>query len=263
MHIHRKLQAVEKMQKEHWPSSVHNVNYCQSLCIFLPFLSTPEAILHHRRKRGVPLCKWTVARKRSCRTFTGSLSRPSYINEQKKCVWEKTSQRASRYWVPPVVCAVFAKLDRRLAGRAGYWQGLTSVSPSLSLPLWTGARALLGLLYCAGGKLPIRGTLIEQWKQEFYKGADLLFITSHSLPLFLPHASIFHWLTMQHSNFLSWSFQQLPLYCVHSFLLCWNPPPSLETPMVRLGYNVAFSVSFSKTVWVKSLLVSLSIRQIV
>lgn len=143
----------------------------------------------------------------------------------------------------------------------GYWQGLTSVSPSL--PLWTEARALLGLLYCAGGKLPIRATLIEQWKQEFYKGADLLFITSHSLPLFLPHASIFHWLTMQHSNFLSWSFQQLPLYCVHSFLLCWNPPPSLETPMVRLGYNVAFSVSFSKTVWVKSLLVSLSIRQIV
>lgn len=65
VHIHRKLQAVEKMQKEHWPSSVHNVNYCQSLRIFPPFLSTPEAILHHRRKRGVPLCKWTVARKRS------------------------------------------------------------------------------------------------------------------------------------------------------------------------------------------------------
>lgn len=123
------------MQKEHWPSSVHNVNYCQSLRIFPPFLSTPEAILHHRRKRGVPLCKWTVARKRSCRTFTGSLSRPSYISEQKKCIWEKTSQRASRYWVPPVVCAVFAKLDRSLAGRAGYWQGLTSVSPSLALSL--------------------------------------------------------------------------------------------------------------------------------
>lgn len=137
------------MQKEHWPSSVHNVNYCQSLRIFPPFLSTPEAILHHRRKRGVPLCKWTVARKRSCRTFTGSLSRPSYISEQKKCIWEKTSQRASRYWVPPVVCAVFAKLDRSLAGRAGYWQGLTSVSPlSLSPSLNWGQGPLGPALLC-------------------------------------------------------------------------------------------------------------------
>uniref|UniRef100_A0A3B3VIU1 Uncharacterized protein n=1 Tax=Poecilia latipinna TaxID=48699 RepID=A0A3B3VIU1_9TELE len=32
--------------------------------------------------------------------------------------------------------------------------------------------------YCAGGKLPIRTTLIEQCKQEFYERADLLFITS-------------------------------------------------------------------------------------
>lgn len=34
--------------------------------------------------------------------------------------------------------------------------------------------------------------LIEHWKQACYKEADLLFITSHSLPFFLTDFSAFH-----------------------------------------------------------------------
>lgn len=46
-------------------------------------------------------------------------------------------------------------------------------------------------LYCATGKLPIQGdTLIEHWKQEFHKEADLLFITS-CLLLFFPTLSCY------------------------------------------------------------------------
>lgn len=50
----------------------------------------------------------------------------------------------------------------------------------------------LGLALLCHRKIANPGsTLIEHWKQEFYKEADLLFITSHSLLFFLPLSSVF------------------------------------------------------------------------
>lgn len=114
----------------------------------------------------------------------------SHINKEKEYVWRKTKKdelKSKEYLLLSV--AFLPNPTERWIGGFGSWQGF---SFSLPLSLWTEARVLLGLLCCAGGKLPIRGTLIEHWKQEFYKGADLLFITSHSLLLFLPHSSVFH-----------------------------------------------------------------------
>lgn len=155
------------------------------------------------------------------------------INHWKEGICMKKGESKSKSLLSTSCCLYCFCQTWQNAGLVGLGTGKVSLYLSLSLPffpplplpLWTEARVLLGLLHCAGGKLPIRATLIEHWKQEFYKGADLLFITSHSLVFFLPHSSVFHWLTLPHSNFLSWSFLQLSLYCVHPFLLCWSPTP--------------------------------------
>lgn len=145
------------------------------------------------------------------------------------CMKKKKSQGASHYWLPPVVCTAFAKLDRML----DWWGWVLARSLPLSFTFWTGARVLLGLLYCAGGKLPIRGSLIEHWRQEFYKEADLLFITSHSLSL-SPTLLRFPLLTVPHSNFLSWSCLQLSsaVFLYPSLLI----PPLVSLGLLWLGW---------------------------
>lgn len=87
-----------------------------------------------------------------------------------------------------------------------------SLSPSELRPgsSWAG-------LYCAGGKLPIRTTLIEQCRQEFYERADLLFITSlsHSFS----HTPLFSvgWLCHTPTSFLGLFLFFLYFMFTHSF----------------------------------------------
>lgn len=109
-------------------------------------------------------------------------------------------------------------------------------------------------LYCAEGKLPIRTTLIEQCRQEFYERADLLFITS--LVLLLPHSFIFRWLTVPYSHFLPWSFPFLPLFYVHTFF--FSPLISSQESLVA-----SLRFFFLPPICLCKMAVSVSIQQIV
>lgn len=223
----------------HWPSRVHTEHTVSHFCSKSSPSLHPWGYFLSQEETGSSSMQMTVA------AAPSQACSHCLINHWKEGICTKKEESKSKSLLSTSCCLRCFCQTWQNAGLVGLGTGKVSLSPSpfffLPLPLWTEARVLLGLLHCAGGKLPIRATLIEHWKQEFYKGADLLFITSHSLVFFLPHSSVFHWLTLPHSNFLSWSFLQLSLYCVHPFLLCWSLPP-LETPMVRVGYNVAFSV---------------------
>lgn len=109
-------------------------------------------------------------------------------------------------------------------------------------------------LYCAEGKLPIRTTLIEQCRQEFYERADLLFITS--LVLLLPHSFIFRWLTVPYSYFLPWSFSFLPLFYVHTFFFSADFLSGVPCGKSRIFF-------FSPPICLCKMAVSVSIQQIV
>lgn len=137
---------------------------------------------------------------------------------------EAASQRASRQRALPVVSGVLFQLDRvRLLTE--FWQ---SVSLSLFLPLfppsprccspsslstvpplWTTARVHLGFALLWHRKIanPGRHTLIEHWKREFHKEADLLFITSRLLLLFLTLS--FYFSAHTALLFSSWTFSPL------------------------------------------------------
>lgn len=120
-----------------------------------------------------------------------------------------------------------------------------SLSGSLfSLPLWTEARVLLGLLYCAAGKLPIRATLIEHWKQEFYKEADLLFITSHSLLFFFSHTLPFSTGSPCHTptSFLGLFSGSIYTVFILPFSLLIPPPPHWRLPW--LGWDIMWISPF-------------------
>jgi len=226
----------------HWPSRVQTVTtlsvifFCSADGLLLPFFPLhPWGYFLSWEDTGNSFMQTTVGEESSCCSFTGSLSLPQTsmrrgnMHEKKKRWW-KSKLLLSTPCCLNCSCQTWQNCE--------LWWGLgagevslplfvyLSVSPSLFfLPLWTEARVLLGLLYCAGGKLPTRASLIEHWKQEFYKGADLLFITSYS-NLSLPHSSVLHWLTVARSNFLSRSFLKLSLCCVHPVLLCWPDHPS-------------------------------------
>lgn len=86
-----------------------------SVTLHLPPVSLhPRGYFASQEETGSSSMQMTEARREAA---TPSLSWPSYINEQKKYGWKKKSQRASHYWAPPVVCAVFAKLDRTVGCR--------------------------------------------------------------------------------------------------------------------------------------------------
>lgn len=121
------------------------------------------------------------------------------------------SQSASRQRAPPVVRRVLFQLDwvlhrpdwvlaKHLFISFSLYSFHLSAAAALFLPpSFSSSHPLSELrpgstwasLYCATGKLPIRGdTLIEHWKQEFHKEADLLFITSRLLLFFPPLSSL-------------------------------------------------------------------------
>lgn len=90
---------------------------------------------------------------------------------------------------PRVTAASYGPLD--------CWTGEVSASlsafPLLPPPPSESSRAPRGLALLCDTKIANPDlTLIEHWKQDFYKEADLLFITSHSLLFFLTHISLFH-----------------------------------------------------------------------
>ena len=129
--------------------------------------------------------------------LTGSLSLPHTSPRRGDTYEEKVESKSKSLLSTSCCLRCFCQTWQSAGWVRVVWLarfGFVSLSLSLSLfgslfslPLWTEARVLLGLLYCAAGKLPIRATLIEHWKQEFYKEADLLFITSHSLLFFFSH----------------------------------------------------------------------------
>ena len=188
-----------------WPSGDHTVHTLSVMLALKPassslLLHTPEAISYRWRKRGVPLCKWVQWGKSTAASVSQAHSHISYINKEEEYVWKTSGQRGSHHWVPPVVCRVPAKnLTEHWVGGIVCWQGL-SLCLSLSLPLSELRPGYSWAFSVVLQEIANPATLIEHWKQEFYKGADLLFITSHSL-LFLPHSSVFHWLTVPHSSF--------------------------------------------------------------
>lgn len=200
------------------------------------------------QSRRLPVCKWT----HPFRSFTHHLRRR----------WREgiRIKRSAKSKSPPSTsCCLRCSIPT--------WQGAMPVGlgtgeASLYLPIsfslysfslsqlclnW--GQGPLGLALLCHRKIANPGsTLIEHWKQEFYKEADLLFITSHSLLFFLPLSPVFffffRWFTVPHSSFFSWTFLKLSLCCVHSLPLCCNPLPSRGLPW--WGEDIMRLSSFSQ-----------------
>lgn len=209
-----------------------------------------------RNKRKEPLlsgasCIQTDASDSQFHTLSKAPLKRRNMNKKKR------SQRASHHWASPVVCGVLFRLDRvlrcsdwALARHLFIFLSLFSLySFSLSqLSLNRGQGPLGPALYCATGKLPIRAPLwLNTESRSFIKKLICYslplthcFSFSHSLPFFF----FFHWFTVPHSSFFSWTFLKLSLCCVHSLLLRCNPLPSRGLPW--WGEDIMRLSSFSQ-----------------
>lgn len=126
-------------------------------------------------------------------------------------------------------------LTECLVGRVGNWQSFFSLylflfplSLSLSEPRPGSSWAWR---YCAGGKLPIRTTLIEQCKQEFYERADLLFIT-YLLALLFP--------TFPYFPLAECATLQLPFLVFYSFYFMFTDSLSDDSPWGDIYIYILF-----------------------
>ena len=242
------ISANQYILVRHWPSRVHNCEHTVSHfgSISSLFSLRPRGYFLSRQETGSSFMQMTAL-------LTGSLSLP-HTSPRRGDTYEEKVESKSKSLLSTSCCLRCFCQTWQSAGwvrvvwlaRFGFVSLSLSLSGSLfSLPLWTEARVLLGLLYCAAGKLPIRATLIEHWKQEFYKEADLLFITSHSLLFFFSHTLPFCTGSPCHTPTSFLGLFSGSIYT--AFILPFSlliPPPPLETPMVRLGYNVDFSIFF-------------------
>lgn len=223
--------------------------YCQSFLLqILPFSPPPRLF-------PFTAGSWDFLYANDRTSFTPWLSFTSFIARREG----ERKRRKNKGGVREQVTAEYLLLSglflpnstERWVGGVGYWHG-RFIFLSLSLCLNWG-QGLQGLLYCAAGKLPIRPTLIEHWKQSFIKK-----LICYSLPLthsvfFLPHSSaFFHGLTPPHSDFLSQPFLQLSLNALFILLSAYSPPETW-----RLGSDIIWPfLSPQLCVSVKSLLVS-------
>lgn len=214
-----------------------------------PFSLHPWSYFLSLGKTGSTSMQMSAARKVAPAPSQTPLSLSHTSIKKREYAWKTSGQRSSRHWEHPVVCTILAKLDRAL-GWSGVvcWQGLSfclypSLSFSVSLsflsfslselrPGYSWACCVVLEENCQSGLL-----WLNTESRSFIKE-----LICYSLPLthssFSHTFTFFHWLTVLHSNFLSWSFLKL------------HPPPHPHKPT-------------RPCVRVKSLLVSLSILQIV
>lgn len=210
----------------YWPSRVHTEHTVSHFFPlkpnFLPFLSTPEAIPSSWEETGSSFMQMTVVSGVAAAPWQADSH--YFIHQWREGICMKKEESRSKSLLSTSCCLYSFCQTWQNAGLVGLDTG--KVSRSLSFTFWTGARVLLGLLYCAGGKLPIRGSLIEHWKQEFYKGADLLFITSHSLLL---SPTLFRFPLAHCATLPFLVFSPAP------FIPCSPYPSLLIPPLVSMG----------------------------
>lgn len=175
----------------------------------------------------------TVARKVAAAPSTGSLLHTLWNRGN---MYEKRGVKEQVTTEDLLLSARFLpNLIERLAGMVGYWQDLPlsflvffPLSPSLNWgqgpPSW--ACSIVPQENCQSGLL-----WLNTESRSFIKK-----LICYSLPLthsvfFLPHSSVFHWLTLPHSNFLSWPFSPALFYT--AFILYLSAAPHAPSSLLR------------------------------
>lgn len=200
-----------------------------------PSLSTPEAISYHRRKQGVPLCKIMSAARRVAAAPSQAHSHYLIHHWREGIYTEKKREESKSKSLLSTSCCPYClpNLTERWVGRVAYWQALSfSLSLSELRPGSSWACSIVPEENCQSGLLWLNTESRSFIKELICYSLPLThsFSFSHSLPF--STGSLCHTPT---------SFSPALFILCSPFPFSADLPPS-ETPMVSLGYNVAFSV---------------------